>query len=279
MEPSSKRINQADVNSPRPLWKPVPELRTGMALSPIPRALLFDVFGTCVDWPSRVRLRASEMTEEHWGQFAQEWRNSYKNFTKKVAVDPAAVWMSIDDHHRKSLKELIAKWKLEGLWDEAEVRALSLVWHHLVPWEDSVPGVQLLNQLFATCTLSNGNMSLLSDLRAYSGIPFTHVFSAEMFGTYKPSPKVYLGAVEELGVTPGECVMVAAHLGDLKAAKANGLHTVYVERAGEEDWGHDEIAKARAAGWVDMWVDLQGGNKGFLTVAEKLGVGVERAGN
>lgn len=177
MEPSSKRINQADVNSPRPLWKPVPELRTGMALSPIPRALLFDVFGTCVDWrksvvsalhdgahkslnaataslASRVRLRASEMTEEHWGQFAQEWRNSYKNFTKKVAVDPAAVWMSIDDHHRKSLKELIVKWKLEGLWDEAEVRALSLVWHHLVPWEDSVPGVQLLNQLFGVLNLA-----------------------------------------------------------------------------------------------------------------------------
>lgn len=121
--------------------------------------------------------------------------------------------------------------------------------------------------------------SLLSDLRAYSGIPFTHVFSAEMFGTYKPSPKVYLGAVETLGVTPSECVMVAAHLADLKAAKENGLQTVYVERAGEEDWGDDEIEKARAAGWVDIWVDLQGGNKGFLTVAEKLGVGVERAGN
>ena len=100
-----------------------------------------------------------------------------------------------------------------------------------------------------------------------------------MFGTYKPSPKVYLGAVETLGVTPSECVMVAAHLADLKAAKENGLQTVYVERAGEEDWGDDEIEKARAAGWVDIWVDLQGGNKGFLTVAEKLGVGVERAGN
>ena len=155
----------------------MPEFRLGMALSPTPRALLFDVFGTCVDWrktvvsslydrahkslnsataslASRVRLRASEMTEEHWGQFSQEWRNSYKAFTKQVAADPAAVWMSIDEHHHKSLKELITKWELEGLWDEAEIRALSLVWHHLVPWNDSVPGVQLLNQLFGVLNLS-----------------------------------------------------------------------------------------------------------------------------
>ncbi|KAJ5061768.1 HAD-like domain-containing protein [Bipolaris maydis] len=270
-----------------------------MALSPTPRALLFDVFGTCVNWrksivsalcgkaheslnaataslASQLRLRASAMTEEDWGRFAQEWRDSYKIFTKKLATDHSSTWMTVDDHHLKSLKELIAKWELQGLWEEHEIRALSLCWHHLVPWDDSVLGVQLLNQLFATCTLSNGNMSLLSDLRAFTAIPFTHLFSSEMFGTYKPSPEVYLGAVKALGVAPAECVMVAAHLNDLKAAKENGLQTIYVERAGEEDWGDEEIEKARTAGWVDMWVGLGNGNKGFITVAEKLGIAVTK---
>jgi 2-haloacid dehalogenase len=105
-----------------------------------------------------LRLRVSELTEAHWARFAQEWRNSYKVFTKKLADDTSVPWMSVDDHHLKSLQELIAKWEMEGLWDEEETKALSLVWHSLEPWEDSARGVEMLNQRFATCTLSNGNM-------------------------------------------------------------------------------------------------------------------------
>jgi 2-haloacid dehalogenase len=120
-------------------------------------------------------------------------------------------------------------------------------------------------------------LSLLGDLRTFTGIPFTHIFSAELFGTYKPSPRVYLGAAEKLNLPPNECVMVAAHLSDLKAAKENGLRTIYVERAGEVDWDEDEIAKAKEAGWVDLWISSQNGSKGFITAAEKLGVDVTDA--
>ena len=133
-----------------------------------------------------------------------------------------------------------------------------------------VDGQRCLGRLALTKSLP----SLLSDLRTFSAIPFTHIFSSEMFGTYKPSPRVYLGAVEALGAAPAECVMVAAHLADLKAAKENGLQTIYVERAREEDWSDEEIQKARTAGWVNMWVSLGEGNKGFITVAERLGITV-----
>jgi 2-haloacid dehalogenase len=214
------------------------------------------------------------MTEEHWGQFAQQWRNSYKVFTKQLAADPTLPWVSVDEHHLRSLKELIASWELDGLWDEEEIRALSLVWHQLAPWEDSATGVQLLNQAgFETAMLSNGNLSLLTDLRAFSNIPFTHVFSAEMFASYKPDPKVYLGAAEKLGLRPQDCAMVAAHLPDLRAAHENGLRTVYVERYGEEDWSEEQVQEAR--GWVDLWVGLEEGSKGLISVAEQLGVDVE----
>ncbi|KAI4642802.1 uncharacterized protein J4E79_011418 [Alternaria viburni] len=273
-----------------------------MSLTPPPKALLFDIFGTCVNWrstvttalsqsahaalnsataslASRLRLRVSEMSDEHWGQFAQQWRNSYKAFTKRLASDPSIPWVSVDDHHLSALKKLITEWELEGLWDEEEIRALSLVWHQLDPWDDSVAGMALLNQAgFHTCMLSNGNLTLLSDLRTYSQIPFTHIFSAEMFGTYKPSPKVYLGAAEKLGLRPEECAMVAAHLNDLKAAKGCGLRTVYVERAQEEDWGEEVVGEARREGWVDVWIEMEEGSKGFVTVAEKLGVKVDMEG-
>lgn len=266
-----------------------------MALSPPPRALFFDVFGTCVDWrttvtgalemqahaalnsataslASSVRLQASDMTAEQWGIFAQQWRDGYKRFTKSLADDPSLPWVSVDEHHLTSLKELVVEWNLEGLWDDVELRTLSLIWHHLVPWDDSGMGVALLNRMCDTCTLSNGNIGLLSDLRAFSDIPFTQLLSAEMFGTYKPSPKVYLGAAEKLGLPPQQCAMVAAHLNDLQAAKQNGLQTIYVERPGEEDWSKEDVAKAKEDGWVDLWIDAR--SKGFIGVAEKLGINV-----
>jgi 2-haloacid dehalogenase len=125
-----------------------------------------------------------------------------------------------------------------------------------------------------TCTLSNGNLSLLTDLRTFSKIPFTHMFSAEEFGTYKPAPEVYIGAANKLDLAPDQCVMVAAHLNDLKAAKQNGLQTIYVERRGEEDWDESEVQKAKQEGFVDLWVSGDDGAKGFIAVAEKLGIDI-----
>lgn len=173
MARSPRRPVQNDLTSPAPLPKTPPKLISGvtMALSPPPRALLFDVFGTCVNWrksvvdalhaqshaslnsataslASSVRLRASDMTLEHWGLFAQQWRNGYKQFTKKLAEDPSIPWMSVDEHHLTSLKELTAEWRIEGLWNDEELRSLSLIWHHLEPWDDSAMGIALLNRLF-----------------------------------------------------------------------------------------------------------------------------------
>lgn len=98
------------------------------------------------------------------------------------------------------------------------------------------------------------------------------MFSAELFGTYKPSPRVYLGAAERLQLPPDCCVMVAAHLNDLRAAKDSGLKTIYVERPGEEDWDRDRVEKARREGWVDLWISSGSESRGFIAVAEKLGV-------
>lgn len=147
-----------------------------MALATPPRALFFDVFGTCVDWrttvtqalyaqshaalnsataslASRVRLKASDMTLSLWGTFAQQWRDGYKAFTRTLAADPSVPWKSVDEHHFESLKDLLVKWGLDGLWADEEVRALSLVWHRLDPWTDSVQGIALLNELFCTLRL------------------------------------------------------------------------------------------------------------------------------
>src|ERR1700744_2153328 len=182
-------------------------------------ALFFDVFGTCVDWRSTVtnalveashstlaassslsadtRSVASGMTENDWGQFAQEWRNTYKTFVWALSRGEGE-GRTVDQHHLASLVILLTKWKLVGLWSEKELGSISLVWHRLNPWADSPAGMERLNTRFQTSTLSNGNVALLKDLREHSKINFTHLISAEQFGTYKPNPRVYLGAAEKL---------------------------------------------------------------------------------
>ncbi|KAF2421818.1 haloacid dehalogenase [Tothia fuscella] len=262
-----------------------------------PRALLFDVFGTCVDWRSTVtnallqaaqtalasasssvasktRLRVSDMTIEDWGAFAQDWRNSYKKFTKAIANDSTLPYKSVDEHHHDSLNDLLISWQLEGLWNTEEVQAISLIWHRLNPWTDAENGIKALNTLYRTCTLSNGNIGLVTDLKAHAKLEFTDLFSAEEFGTFKPNPKVYLGAAVKLGTSPQECVMIAAHLADLEAAKSCGFQTVYVERPLEEDWPPERIESAKTSGIVDFWISVE--ENGFISVAEKLGVVLHR---
>ena len=110
----------------------------------------------------------------------------------------------------------------------------------------------------------------------HANLPWTHIFSSEHFDAYKPSPKVYNGAVEKLGLQAGECAMVAAHLGDLKAARECGMKTIYVEREAEEDLSKEEVAQAKAEGWVDIWVGIEDGKegeKGFLEVVKRLSGG------
>jgi 2-haloacid dehalogenase len=142
-----------------------------MALKTTPRALFFDVFGTCVDWrtsvvreldrqthvslnaataslASALRMRVDDMTMQDWGTFAQQWRDSYKRFTRQLAQDPTIPWVSVDEHHLRSLRELVVEWKIDGLWTDEQLRELSLVWHHLDPWVDSALGVALLNRIF-----------------------------------------------------------------------------------------------------------------------------------
>lgn len=195
-----------------------------------------------------------------------------------MTADPIAA--DVDAHHHDSLAGLLRTHGLSGVLDDAGVRELSLVWHRLTPWPDSAAGLRALGSGdsnsnsgetglgLVTATLSNGNRTLLADLDTFGDLGFRRLFSAEDFSAYKPDASVYLGAAERLGVEPGEVAMVAAHLGDLDAARRLGLRTVYVERDGEEDWEVGSERYEAAKGWVDLWVGVDEG--GFVEVARRL---------
>jgi 2-haloacid dehalogenase len=201
-----------------------------------PRTLLFDVFGTVVDWRgSLVRegraLAARHGLEVDWVAFADAWRAGYRPAMDRVRRGELP-WMNIDRLHRVVLDELLARFGIHQL-SEAETNDLNRVWHRLHPWPDAVRGLKRLKARFIIATLSNGNMSLLTEMAKHAGLPWDCILSAELFHRYKPDPETYLGACALLGTRPDETLMVAAHEGDLAAARANGLRTAFVRRPRE----------------------------------------------
>lgn len=264
-------MHQQTTHPPTPIYSV-----RNMSLTNPPQVLLFDVFGTVVEWRTSVTnaLRSALSTNPStpadidYLSLAEEWRKSYAHFTR--TFDPTTQpFISVDEHHYTSLTAILARRfpDLAATLSDAQRRDLAICWHRLEPWADSARGLHDLNSRFRTATLSNGNVDLLRDLAAYGALPFGEIVSAEHFGAYKPAPAVYRGAAARFGVEPGQCAMVAAHLHDLKAAKACGLQTIYVARPLEEN-GDEEAA--RAEGFVDMWVGVEEGGLG--EVARRFGI-------
>ena len=156
-----------------------------------------------------------------------------------------------------------------SLWNTSQLEHLGRVWHRLTPWPDTCRGLTLLNTRFHTVALSNTYSELLQSLVAYSSIPFAHVYSADMFNSFKPNPKVYLGAAEKMGVKPEECGLVAAHLNDLKGAKACGFRAIYVERPLEE-----KTPELKGESIPDLTIGE--GDGGFVVLAKQLGIDVDQ---
>jgi 2-haloacid dehalogenase len=204
--------------------------------TPEVRALVFDVFGTVVDWRgSLIRegkaLGAQKQLDVDWAAFADAWRGGYRPAMDKVRKGTLP-WMNIDRLHRLILDDLLPQFGLHGLTED-EKEQLNRAWHRLRPWPDSVRGLKRLKKKFVISTLSNGNMSLLTNMAKNAGLPWDCVLSAELFHHYKPDPESYLGAAAMLGFRPDEVMLVAAHKDDLRAAKSCGLHTAFVRRPKE----------------------------------------------
>jgi 2-haloacid dehalogenase len=203
------------------------------SIDPPPKVLAFDVFGTVVDWHGGIAAEAARLAARHgvegdWPAFARAWRAGYAPAMDKVRRGELP-WSRIDRLHRMILDGIVDAHGL-GAAGEAEREHLNRAWHRLPPWPDAVPGLLRLKRRFTLTTLSNGNFSLLSEMAKQAGLPWDCIVSAELFGHYKPDPEVYLGCASLLDVLPAELMLVACHVSDLRAARANGLRTAFVRR-------------------------------------------------
>jgi 2-haloacid dehalogenase len=207
----------------------------GRRNSDVPRvkALVFDTFGTVVDWRTSVTREVEQLAREKGlkidgQQFADAWRAGYAPAMNRVRTG-ALPWTKLDALHRMILDTLLVDFHLKGL-TEPEVDHLNRAWHRLRPWPDSVGGLTRLKKKFTIAPLSNGNISLMTDLAKFGGLPWDCILGAELVRHYKPDREVYQSAADLLDLKVGEVMMVAAHLGDLRAAKQVGLRTAFVPR-------------------------------------------------
>ncbi len=203
------------------------------------RALLFDVFGTCVDWRTSVARQARALGERRgvgegvdWEAFADAWRARYQPQIETVRSGTRE-WVNLDVLHREALDEVVAEFGLDAAFGGVDRDELTRAWHRLDPWPDTVPGLTRLRARYVVAPNSNGHVALIVALSKRAGLPWDAVLGAETAGVYKPLPASYLRNVALLGLAPGQAMMVAAHNGDLEAARACGLRTAFLPRPAE----------------------------------------------
>jgi 2-haloacid dehalogenase len=200
------------------------------------KALVFDTFGTVVDYRSTIisegeALGKAKGLAVDWAKFADAWRGAYAPAMDRVRKGELP-WTKLDALHRMMLDKVLADFGVKGL-SEADIDNLNRVWHRLKPWPDAVSGLTRLKKKFIIAPLSNGNVSLMTDMAKHAGLPWDLILGAELARHYKPDKEVYLTGAELLSLAPHDMMMVAAHQNDLRAAHALGFRTAFVPRPQE----------------------------------------------
>lgn len=224
------------------------------------KALIFDVFGTVVDWRTGVANVAKAFfddrgidTDPH--DFATAWRAKYDPAMEKVRAGNRG-YVRLDILHRENLDAALNDFGLEDRFDEAARAEFNRAWEKLPPWPDSVAGLTALKAHYAIAPCSNGSIALMTWLAKYGGLPWDAILGAEIARNYKPALDVYLASAAALGLEPGEVMMVAAHNSDLDAAREAGLKTAFIPRPAEHGPGQTSDLEA-TSDWDVVAADLE----------------------
>jgi 2-haloacid dehalogenase len=193
----------------------------------MPKALIFDVFGTCVDWRSSVaREVAAVLPQVDATAFAMAWRAEYDPAMARIR-EGGRGYVPLDDLHLENLHRVAESFGVTAPDN------LSTAWERLEPWPDVVPGLHSMKAHHIIAPCSNGSIALMTRLAKYGGLLWDCILGADLARDYKPKPAVYLACCAALRLDPAEVMMVAAHNGDLAAARDAGLATAFVPRVTE----------------------------------------------
>ena len=232
------------------------------------KALVFDTFGTVVDWRSSVIAqgmawgKAKDMNI-NWVDFTDRWRLGYRPMLDKIR-NSEMPFTRLDDLHRMILEGLLKEFKIEGLTEEEKV-SWTHAWRRLKPWSDSVEGLTRLKRKYVIAPLSNGNIALMTSLAKFAGLPWDVILGAEVARHYKPDREVYVAAYDFLDLKPEEVMMCACHAQDLRAARSYGLRTGFIYRPNEFGNGPVGVPDKAKPGDYDVVSDS------IIDLAQQLG--------
>jgi 2-haloacid dehalogenase len=209
------------------------------------KSLFFDVFGTLVDWRTGVARDAASILKPlgislDWPAFADAWRDQYQPAMEEVRSGRLP-YTKLDVLHRRGLQKILARFELEKL-DADQLDQLTLAWHRLDAWPDVSAGLARLRGRFLIAPVSNGNVAIMSDLARRNDFHWDAILGADLARDFKPKASVYLAAADAFNLKPGECMMCAAHSGDLDAAAQNGLQTAFIARPEERPGFSERVA-------------------------------------
>jgi 2-haloacid dehalogenase len=231
------------------------------------KAVVFDTFGTVVDWRTGIAREAAPFIARHVlgvapEAFADDWRRRYQPAMEPIRAGQRP-YVPLDTLHRENLADLLAELAPGATWPEEELSELTRAWHRLDPWPDAIAGLARLKQRTIIGPLSNGNIALLVNMAKRAGLPWDVILGSDISRAYKPHPTAYTATAAALGIAPAECMLVAAHNADLAAARRAGLATGFVARP-REHGPQQTIDLAPSDDWEVVASD-------FVDLAERLG--------
>lgn len=206
-----------------------------------PKAFMFDVFGTIVDWRSGVadvsaKFLKSKSLNINPFEFADKWRAEYQPAMERIRSGNRG-FVRLDTLHLENLDIVLSNYGIADKFTPEEKAAFNTAWEQLPPWPDSSNGLYALKEKAIIAPCSNGSIALMTRLAKFGNLPWDCIVGAEVAGNYKPHPDAYLKSVEALGLRTDEVMMIAAHNDDLVAAREVGLQTGFIPRSHEHGSG------------------------------------------
>ncbi|KAG8699996.1 hypothetical protein FRC08_004990 [Ceratobasidium sp. 394] len=205
------------------------------------RALVFDLFGTSLDWytPLTSTLNSSypDVSSDEWSTFAFAWRTAF--LAQTATEGKRGTFRPISELYSDALDDVVKSAagnaaEVAAKWTEEDRQEVSKAWSRMIPFEDTVAGVDLLKKKLLVIGLSNGSAAALVPMCKSAELKFDLLLTSDLIGAYKPARKMYQTALHALDLKPEEVAMVAAHEWDLGASQELGMKAIYIERWTED---------------------------------------------
>ena len=191
------------------------------------RACVFDAYGTLFDVASASE-RCQGVPGDKVPNLASLWREKQLQYTwlRTIQGRHADFWQVTGDALDYSLEALqIADARLRDQLMECYLQ--------LDAFAEVPAALQALRQSGRSIAiLSNGTPQMLAAAAEHAGIDryLDLVISVEQVGAYKPHPKVYASAAEQLNLTSDQICFVSSNAWDAYAASAYGMQVIWCNR-------------------------------------------------